>query len=120
MILVGMPLSIVAFVGLIILSGIVVNNGIVFVDYANKMREEGMTVQEALLKTGTDRLRPILMTAMTTIIALLTTSLGTGTGTEMMQPMAITTIGGLAYATILTLVLVPVLYAITHRDKTQV
>ena len=120
LILVGMPLSIVAFVGLIILSGIVVNNGIVFVDYANKMREEGMTVQEALLKTGTDRLRPILMTAMTTIIALLTTSLGTGTGTEMMQPMAITTIGGLAYATILTLVLVPVLYAITHRDKTQV
>ena len=119
LILVGMPLSIVAFVGLIILSGIVVNNGIVFVDYANKMREEGMTVQEALLKTGTDRLRPILMTAMTTIIALLTTSLGTGTGTEMMQPMAITTIGGLAYATILTLVLVPVLYAITHRDKKQ-
>lgn len=120
LILVGMPLSIVAFVGLIILSGIVVNNGIVFVDYANKMREEGMTVQEALVKTGTDRLRPILMTAMTTIIALLTTSLGTGTGTEMMQPMAITTIGGLAYATILTLVLVPVLYAITHRDKKQV
>jgi len=117
--LVGMPLSIVAFVGLIILSGIVVNNGIVFVDYANKMREEGMSVQEALIKTGTDRLRPILMTALTTIIALLTTSLGTGTGTEMMQPMAITTIGGLAYATILTLILVPVLYAITHRDKKQ-
>ena len=115
--LAGLPLSIVAFVGLIILSGIVVNNGIVFVDYANKMREAGLALKEALVKTGTDRIRPILMTAMTTIFALSTTSIGAGTGTEMMQPMAITAIGGLIYATLLTLYVVPVLYAITHRDK---
>ena len=115
--LAGLPLSIVAFVGLIILSGIVVNNGIVFVDYANKMREDGLALKEALVKTGTDRIRPILMTAMTTIFALSTTSIGAGTGTEMMQPMAITAIGGLIYATLLTLYVVPVLYAITHRDK---
>lgn len=113
---VGMPLSIVAFVGLIVLSGIVVNNGIVFVDYANKMREEGLSLQDALIKTGTDRLRPILMTALTTIFALSTTSIGAGTGTEMMQPMAVTAIGGLIYATLLTLILVPVLYAITHKE----
>lgn len=114
---VGMPLSIVAFVGLIVLSGIVVNNGIVFVDYANKMRESGLSLNEALIRTGTDRLRPILMTALTTIFALSTTSLGTGTGTEMMQPMAVTAIGGLLYATLLTLILVPVMYAITHPEK---
>lgn len=113
----GLPLSIVAFVGLIILSGIVVNNGIVFVDYANKMREEGLALKDALVKTGTDRIRPILMTAMTTIFALSTTSIGAGTGTEMMQPMAITAIGGLIYATLLTLYVVPVLYAMTHRDN---
>lgn len=113
--LVGMPLSIVAFIGLIVLAGVVVNNGIVFVDYANKMREEGHSKYDALIKTGNDRLRPILMTALTTIIALSTMSLGAGTGTEMMQPMAITAIGGLIYATLLTLVLIPVLYDIVHR-----
>ncbi|GAB6106435.1 efflux RND transporter permease subunit [Fusibacter bizertensis] len=111
----GLPLSIVAFIGLIILTGVVVNNGIVFVDYANKMRESGLSKREALIKTGTDRLRPILMTALTTIIALSTMSLGTGTGTEMMQPMAITTIGGLIYATLLTLIFIPVLFDIFHK-----
>ena len=115
--IVGMPLSIVAFVGLIMLTGIVVNNGIVFVDYANQMREAGMSLTDALVKTGNDRLRPILMTALTTIIALSTTSLGAGSGTEMMQPMAITTIGGLIYATLLTMIFVPVLYAIFHPEK---
>lgn len=113
--LVGMPLSIVAFIGLIVLAGVVVNNGIVFVDYANKMREDGLSKYDALVKTGNDRLRPILMTALTTIIALSTMSLGAGTGTEMMQPMAITAIGGLIYATLLTLVLIPVLYDLVHR-----
>ena len=114
--LVGMPLSIVAFIGLIVLAGVVVNNGIVFVDYANKMREEGLSKYDALIKTGNDRLRPILMTALTTIIALSTMSVGAGTGTEMMQPMAITAIGGLIYATLLTLVLIPVLYDLVHRN----
>lgn len=115
--IVGMPLSIVAFVGLIVLSGIVVNNGIVFVDYANKMREDGLSLKDALVKTGTDRLRPILMTALTTIFALSTISIGNAQGTEMMQPMAVTAIGGLIYATLLTLILVPVMYAMTHPEK---
>ena len=115
--LVGMPLSIVAFIGLIVLAGVVVNNGIVFVDYANKMREDGLDMREALIKTGNDRLRPILMTAITTIIALSTMSLGAGTGTEMMQPMAITAIGGLIYATLLTLLLIPVLYDLVHKKS---
>ncbi|OJV65904.1 MAG: hypothetical protein BGO41_08190 [Clostridiales bacterium 38-18] len=111
----GKPLSIVAFLGMIILTGVVVNNGIVFVDYANKMREEGMSKREALIKTGRDRLRPILMTALTTIIALSTMSVGAGQGTEMMQPMAITTIGGLIYATLLTLLFIPVLFDLFHK-----
>lgn len=116
----GKPLSIVAFLGMIILTGVVVNNGIVFVDYANKMREEGMSKREALLKTGKDRLRPILMTALTTIIALSTMSVGAGQGTEMMQPMAITTIGGLIYATLLTLLFIPVLFDLFHKkDKSN-
>lgn len=113
--LVGMPLSIVAFIGLIVLVGVVVNNGIVFVDYANKMRENGLSKYDALIKTGNDRLRPILMTALTTIIALSTISIGAGTGTELMQPMAITAIGGLIYATLLTLILIPVLYDLVHK-----
>lgn len=115
LIVTGLPISIVAFIGLIVLSGVVVNNGIVFVDYTNKMKEQGLTTYDALIKAGSDRLRPIMMTALTTIIALSTMSFGAGTGTEMMQPMAITTIGGLLYATVLTLFFVPVLYALFHK-----
>jgi len=109
LIITGNPVSIVAFLGLIILTGVVVNNGIVFVDYINILRREGMSKREAIIKAGNVRLRPILMTALTTIIALSTTSLGVGAGTEAIQPMAITAIGGLTYATILTLVVIPVL-----------
>lgn len=117
LILTGTPLSMVSMIGLIILAGIVVNNGIVFVDYVNKMRQEGMNKHEALLKAGRDRMRPIMMTALTTIFALSTMSVGAGEGTEMMQPMAITAIGGLIYATLLTLVFIPVLYDVFHRSK---
>lgn len=116
LILTGKPVSIIAFVGLIVLSGVVVNNGIVFVDYVNKMRLEGLSKYDALLKTGRDRLRPIMMTALTTIFALSTISLGNAQGTEMMQPMAITAIGGLIYATFLTLLVVPSLYDLFHKD----
>ena len=114
----GSPVSIVAFIGLIILTGVVVNNGIVFVDYINILRESGMDKKEAIIRAGNVRLRPIVMTALTTIIALSTMSLGIGTGTEMIQPMALTAIGGLIYATILTLILIPVLYDIMNKkDK---
>lgn len=95
----------------------VVNNGIVFVDYINILRREGLSKKEAIIRAGTIRLRPILMTALTTIIALSTMSLGVGTGTELIQPMAITAIGGLIYATFLTLILIPVLYDLLVREK---
>ena len=115
----GSPVSIVAFIGLIILTGVVVNNGIVFVDYINILRDAGLTKSEAILRAGNVRLRPIVMTALTTIIALSTMSLGIGTGTEMIQPMAITAIGGLIYATILTLILIPILYDLMVKDQVQ-
>jgi multidrug efflux pump subunit AcrB len=108
-------LSLVSIMGLIILIGVVVNNGIVLIDYINKLREDGRTVKEAIIEAGQTRLRPIFMTALTTILALLTMALGVGEGAELLQPMAITAIGGLIYATLLTLVVVPTIYAILNR-----
>ncbi|QMS84757.1 efflux RND transporter permease subunit [Candidatus Xianfuyuplasma coldseepsis] len=106
----GMPVSVVATIGFVILVGVVVNNGIVLVDYTNQLREQGLDIKEALLKAGKTRLRPIIMTALTTILALSTMAIGIGEGAEMMQPMAVTTIGGMLYATVLTLVVVPIMY----------
>ena len=111
----GNPISTVALIGFIILAGIVVNNGIVFVDYVNQLRSQGMDTKEALLRAGQDRLRPILMTALTTIIAMSTMCFDPSAGAAMMRPMAITTIGGLLYATVLTLYLVPALYMVMHK-----
>jgi HAE1 family hydrophobic/amphiphilic exporter-1 len=111
----GLPISVVALIGFVILVGVVVNNGIVLVDYTNQLREQGSSVEEALLEAGKTRLRPIVMTALTTILALITMALGFGQGAEMMQPMAITTIGGLFYATILTLFVVPMMYYLLSR-----
>ncbi len=105
------PLSVVAFIGMIILAGIVVNNGIVLVDYINQLKARGMTTHKAIIKAGKTRLRPIVMTALTTIFALSTMSVGIGRGAEMMQPLAITAIGGLIFSTALTLIVVPVMYA---------
>ena len=113
--LTGNPISVIAMLGFLMLSGVVVNNGIVFVDYVNQLRLEGMDKKEALIQTGRTRLRPILMTALTTILAMFTMAIGLGDGAEMTQPMAIVTIGGLAYATLLTLLVVPVLYDAFHR-----
>ena len=106
----GFNLSIIALLGMLVLVGVVVNNGIVFVDYANQLRKQGMERREALVQAGKDRLRPILMTALTTILGLFTMLLGVGTGTDMLQPMAAVIVGGLAYATLLTLLFVPILY----------
>lgn len=113
--LTGNPISVIAMLGFLMLSGVVVNNGIVFVDYVNQLRLDGMDKKEALIQTGRTRLRPILMTALTTILAMFTMAIGLGDGAEMTQPMAIVTIGGLAYATLLTLLVVPVLYDAFHR-----
>ena len=113
----GLDLSIVAMVGFLVLSGVVVNNGIVFVDCVNQLRIGGMTKREALLETGRIRLRPILMTALTTILGMSTMALATGMGAEMMQPMAIVTIGGLSYATLMTLFVVPAMYDLFNGER---
>ncbi len=113
----GLDLSIVAMVGFLVLSGVVVNNGIVFVDCVNQLRIGGMTKREALLETGRIRLRPILMTALTTILGMSTMALATGMGAEMMQPMAVVTIGGLSYATLMTLFVVPAMYDLFNGER---
>jgi multidrug efflux pump subunit AcrB len=110
-------LSLVSIMGLIILIGIVVNNGIVLIDYINKLREKGLTVMDAIVEAGQTRLRPIFMTALTTILALFTLAIGFGEGSELLQPMAITAIGGLIYATVLTLVVIPTIYALFNRKQ---
>ncbi len=110
-------LSVIAMLGFVVLSGIVVNNGIVFVDYTNQMRLEGMSKREALVETGKMRIRPILMTALTTILSMSTMALGIGSGAEMSQGMAIVIIGGLLYATLLTLIIIPVMYDLLFRRQ---
>jgi HAE1 family hydrophobic/amphiphilic exporter-1 len=111
----GTPLSIVSVLGFIVLSGIVVNNGIVLVDYINRLKETGMGSMAAILEAGPTRLRPILMTALTTILALVPSAIGFGEGAEMIQPLGITVIGGLFMSTFLTLVVVPVIYYMFDR-----
>jgi len=111
----GMELSVTALLGFLLLAGVVVNNGIVFVDLVNQLRLEGMDKREALLETAAARIRPILMTALTTILAMSTMALGLGRGAEITQPLAVVSIGGLTYATLLTLIVVPVLYDLLHR-----
>jgi HAE1 family hydrophobic/amphiphilic exporter-1 len=112
-------LSLVSIMGLIILIGVVVNNGIVLIDYINKLRERGKPIIEAIVEAGQTRLRPIFMTALTTILALFTMAIGVGQGAELLQPMAITAIGGLIYATMLTLVIVPTIYAALNFRKVR-
>lgn len=114
----GSEISLIAMLGFLMLAGIVVNNGIVFIDYANSLRrEKGLKISEALIETGKTRLRPILMTALTTILGLSTMALGIGTGAEMIQPLGIVTIGGLVYATLLTLFVIPCLYMMMNKEK---
>lgn len=116
----GMEISTIALLGFLVLCGVVVNNGIVFVDCANQLRAEGMEKRQALVEAGKRRIRPILMTAITTILGLLTLAFGIGQGADMLQPMAIVIIFGLTYATLLTLFIVPSLYDIFHRKKIRV
>jgi len=113
----GMPLSVVAMIGLILLSGVAVNNGIVLISRVNQMRWEGMAKKDAIIDAARKRIRPIIMTAISTIFAMSVIALGVGEGMEMMQPMAIATIGGLLYATIMTLFVVPILYDMMHKNK---
>lgn len=113
----GMSVSVIAMIGFVMLSGIIVNNGIVFIDYTNQLMAGGVPKKEALVTAGKTRLRPIIMTALTTILGLFTLAMGVGMGADMVQPMAVVTIGGLIYGTILTLVVVPCIFALFHRRE---
>ncbi len=107
----GISVSIMVFIGLIILAGIVVNNAIVLIDYINTLQDRGVERTEAIIEAGRARLRPILMTTLTTVLGLAPMALGLGEGAEIRTPMAITVIAGLSLSTVLTLVIVPTLYA---------
>ena len=112
-----MPVRVIAMIGFVMLSGIIVNNGIVFIDYANQLIENGMEQQDALVEAGMTRLRPIIMTALTTILGLSTLAVGVGMGADMVQPMAVVTIGGLIYGTVLTLFVVPCIFNLFHKKE---
>jgi HAE1 family hydrophobic/amphiphilic exporter-1 len=108
---------VVVFIGLIMLAGIVVNNAIVLVDLVNQLRQRGMERDAALVEAGRSRLRPIVMTMLTTTLGLLPMALGLGQGAEIRAPMAITVIGGILFSTLLTLVVVPVAYSLLDRKS---
>lgn len=113
----GSEISVVAMIGFVMLVGVIVNNGIVLVDCINQLREQGMEKREAIVEAGFIRLRPVLMTALTTILAMLPLAAGIGTGTSLMQPVAIVCVGGLVYATFMTMFVVPVMYDLFSRKK---
>ena len=113
----GTTINIVALIGVIMLAGIVVNNAIVLVDLINQLRAQGMERFDAIMEAGTARLRPILMTSLTTALGLLPMALGFGEGSEVRTPMAITVIGGLVVSTMLTLLVIPVVYSLMDRKR---
>lgn len=114
----GSEVSVIALIGFVMLSGIIVNNGIVLVDYINQLREEGMEKREAILTAGKTRIRPVMMTALTTILALSTMAFSSDMGADLSKPMSVVTIGGLVYGTLLTLIVIPCIYDIfTHSRK---
>ena len=113
----GSEVSVIAVIGFVMLAGIIVNNGIVLVDYINNLRENGMEKKEAIMTAGRTRLRPVLMTALTTILAMSTMMFSNDMGADMSKPMAIVIVGGLTYGTLLTLYVVPCIYDIFNREK---
>ena len=111
----GLEVSVISLIGFVMLVGIIVNNGIVLVDYINQQRLAGMERREAIIDAGVTRLRPILMTSLTTILGLIVTAAAKNAGTALMQPVAVVCIGGLLYATLMTLFVVPCMYEIMNR-----
>ena len=113
----GIELSVVSLIGFVMLVGVIVNNGIVLVDYINQLRLSGMERREAIVEAGVTRLRPILMTSLTTILGLVVMAFGGDAGTALMQPVALVCIGGLLYATLMTLLVVPSMYDLLSRRE---
>jgi len=108
---------VVALIGFVMLVGIIVNNGIVLVDYINQLRAEGMERRAAIVEAGQTRMRPILMTTITTILGLINMATSQSAGTALMQPVAVVCIGGLTYATLMTLFVVPCIYDILNKKE---
>ena len=117
LVLTNTTISVMVLLGVIILIGIVVNNAIVLIDYANQLRSEGYSKREALKHAGEVRLRPILMTMLTTVLGLVPMALGWGEGAEIRSPMAIAVIGGMVFSTMLTLIFIPVVYELFDRKQ---
>ena len=113
----GIEVSVISLIGFVMLVGIIVNNGIVLVDYINQQRLAGMGLREAIIDAGVTRLRPILMTSLTTILGLVVSALGKKAGTALIQPIALVCIGGLLYATLMTLFVVPCMYEILNKKE---
>ena len=113
----GMEVSVVSLIGFVMLVGIIVNNGIVLVDYINQLRQEGVERREAIVEAGKTRMRPILMTTITTILGLLDMAVSQSMGTSLMQPVAVVCIGGLTYATLMTLFVVPCIYDMLNKKE---
>ena len=111
----GLEVSVISLIGFIMLTGIIVNNGIVLVEYINQLRQEGVARQEAIIEAGVTRMRPILMTSITTILGLVQMALTQNVGTALMRPVAVVCIGGLVYATLMTLFVVPCIYDILNK-----
>jgi multidrug efflux pump subunit AcrB len=120
LLLTGTPLNVSSFMGLILLIGLVVKNGIIFIDYADRLTGEGLDRREALVQAGTVRLRPILMTTLCTLFGLLPLALGLGSGAELQKPLAIAVIGGLSVSTAVTLLFVPTLMWLVDRRTREV
>jgi multidrug efflux pump subunit AcrB len=115
----GTPLSAPVLLGVILLAGIVVNNAILLVEYIEEYRALGTPVGQAVIDAGAVRLRPILMTTLTTLLGMLPLALGVGEGAELMQPLAVAVVGGLSVSTLLTLFVVPSAYVLAHRGGTR-
>ena len=113
----GMEISVVSLIGFVMLVGIIVNNGIVLVDYINQLRLEGMERREAIVEAGKTRMRPILMTTITTILGLIDMATSQAAGTAMMKPVAVVCIGGMTYATLMTLFVVPCIYDLLNKKE---
>ena len=115
----GQTLNVISVIGMVVLAGIVVNDAIVKIDYTNQLRKKGMAVREAIMEASRVRLRPILMTTVTTVFGLFPMSLGLGRGAELQQPLAISVIGGLILSTFLTLILIPLAYELVEKSRSK-
>jgi HAE1 family hydrophobic/amphiphilic exporter-1 len=113
----GQTINVISVIGIIVLVGIVVDNAIVKIDYTNQLRRAGLPLREAVVEGSAVRLRPILMSSITTVFGLIPLSLGLGEGAELQRPLGIAVIGGLLFSTFLTLILIPVVYEMVEKQR---